>query len=186
MLALPVLASVVETLSRVAEPWKNTYDDSTVLQTLVVFVHIGALLVAGGFALSSDRDTLRAAGGDDAARARQLEELGLVHRIIVSALVVVALSGVLLFFTDVETFATSIAFWVKMGLVAALLLNGLLMTRGEATLRAASRGSERSGAGGGMEVRSAAVWGRLRTSAIVSIALWLATTLAGVALLNAA
>jgi hypothetical protein len=82
-------------------------------------------------------------------------------------------SGVALFFTDVETFAESVAFWVKMGLVALLLLNGLLMTRTESVLRRSADGDTAS-------------WGRLRTTAFASGVLWLATLLAGVALTNAA
>ena len=65
-----------------------------------------------------------------------------------------------------------LAFWVKMGLVALLLLNGLVMTRTESTLRRAPNGD-------------ASAWGRLRTTAVVSGVLWLATLLAGVALTNA-
>ena len=174
MLALPVLASVVETLTRVAEPWKSVYDDSKVLETAVVFVHVAALVIGGGIALAADRATLRAVGGDAATRARQLAELGLTHRVVIVSLVILFVSGVALFLTDVETFAVSIVFWVKMALVALLLANGLVMTRTESALRGASDG------GGGDLAR----WGRLRTTAIASGALWLVTMLAGVALTN--
>jgi hypothetical protein len=137
-------------------------------------VHLAALLVGGGIALASDRATLRAARGDAPARARQLAELGLTHRVVIVSLLVASASGVALFFTDVETFAVSAAFWVKMGLVALLLLNGLLMTRTESALRRAPGGGD-----------DAAPWARLRTTAVASGVLWLATLLAGVALTNA-
>jgi hypothetical protein len=51
-----------------------------------------------------------------------------------------------------------------------LLVNGFLMTRTEQALNA-----------GGDRV---ALWGRLRTISILSLILWLATTLAGVVLTN--
>jgi len=168
----PVLASVVASLTHAAAPWKHVYDDSKVLETIVVFVHLAALLVGGGIALATDRATLRALRGDAGERERQLAELGLTHRIVVPALLVAFLSGVLLFFADVETFATSIAFWIKMALVALLLFNGLLMTRYETALRRSSTGD-------------AVPWSRLRTTAVASGVLWLATLLAGVALTNA-
>jgi uncharacterized membrane protein len=173
MLLTPALASVVETLTKVAEPWKRVYDDSKLLETVVVFVHLASLLVGGGIALASDRATLRAWRGDAPDRARQLAELGLTHRIVIPSLVVAFVSGVALFLTDVETFAGSVAFWVKMGLVALLLLNGLLMTRAERVLRGPRDGGD------------TAPWGRLRTTAVASGVLWLATLLAGVALTNA-
>ena len=172
MTALPLLASIVETLTRVAEPWKHVYDDSKVLETVVVFVHLAALLVGGGTALAADRATLRAVRSDAATRARQLADLALTHRVVIVSLVIAFVSGVALFFTDVETFAVSIVFWVKMTLVGLLLANGLVMTRAESALRRTSGGS------------GAAPWERLRATAVASGALWLVTLLAGVALTN--
>ena len=77
-------------------------------------------------------------------------------------------SGMLQFFADVETFFTSVYFWIKLGLVGLLLLNGFLMTRTEQQLTASGD--------------SVALWARMRTIALVSAVLWLATTLAGVVL----
>jgi hypothetical protein len=62
-----------------------------------------------------------------------------------------------------------------MALVAALLLNGFLMTRAESQLGSVVA----SGAS-----PDARLWSRLRTNAVASAALWLATLLAGVALAN--
>jgi hypothetical protein len=79
-------------------------------------------------------------------------------------------SGVLLFLSDVDEFLGSPFFWIKLALIGLLLVNGFLMTRTEQALNA-----------GGDRV---ALWGRLRTISILSLILWLATTLAGVVLTN--
>jgi hypothetical protein len=174
MIVSLVLASVVDRLIRLAAPWKHLYDHSKVLATVVVFAHLAALLVGGGLALATDRATLRAWRGAPDARERQLAELGLTHRTVIASLIVVFASGVLLFLADVETFAGSIVFWVKMGLVLLLLLNGLVMTRVEGVLR-------RKAVPGGAQTT---LWRRLRVTAVVSGVLWLTTLLFGVALTN--
>lgn len=164
------LAGIVETLTNVAAPWKNFYDDSKVAETVVVFAHLAALFIGGGLALATDRATMAAAGASADVRSRQLAALRGTHRTVITSLAIAFVTGVLLFLTDVETFAVAPTFWVKMGLVALLLLNGLVMTRAERALA---------------DGQSDAPWGRLRTTAIVSGILWLATLLAGVALTNA-
>jgi hypothetical protein len=58
-------------------------------------------------------------------------------------------------------------------MVAVLLVNGLLMTRVERGLRTNPD-------------PDSAAWTRLHRASIVSLALWFAITLAGVALVNAA
>jgi hypothetical protein len=173
------LASVLDSLVALAQPWKDLYDDSTPLSVGVVYVHLAALLVGGGLALATDRATLRVGRGTAADRARHLTELGLTHRPVIAALGVAFVSGVALFFSDVETFAGSIVFWVKMGLVATLLLNGLVMTRIEGALR--RHATELHGAR--VEPHEDSIlWQRLRASAVASGALWLITLLAGVTL----
>lgn len=170
--ALP-LATVTESLAALAAPWKSFYDDSTPAQTAVVFVHLAALFVGGGLAVALDRDTFRALRGDGAERTRHLDALRRSHRTVVGALALALATGALLFLADVETFATSVVYWTKMALVALLLVNGFVMTRQEARLRAG-------------DATDATRWGGLRTSATLSAFLWLATLLAGVALTNAA
>ena len=74
----------------------------------------------------------------------------------------------MLFASDFETFLYSRFFWIKMGLVALLILNGLVLWNAE---RRALAGDHRA-------------WGMLRVTAIASITLWFLTTLGGVALPN--
>lgn len=159
-------------LSRLAEPWSKLYSDSKVLPTVVTFAHVAALVFAGGFAVTLDRATLRAARGSADVRARQIDDLGTAHRFVLWGLGLSLLSGVLLFTSDLDTFWTSWIWWTKATMIVLLLVNGWLMTRAEAQIRANPTGADRS-------------WRRLRTTAFVSITLWFAITLAGVALVNA-
>ena len=93
-----------------------------------------------------------------------------MHALVLGGLALSFASGVLLFLSDVDEFLGSPFFWLKMGLVGLLLLNGFVMTR-----------TERALAGGGNET---SLWARLRTISILSLTLWIATTLAGVVLMT--
>lgn len=157
-------------LSRIAAPWAQLYSDSKAVSAAVVFFHLLPLITAAGAAFAADRATMRAARLDAPARAAQLQALAGIHRVVVTGLALSLVSGVLLFLSDVETFLGSVWFWVKLALVALLLINGFGMTRTERALA--------SGGGGD------APWRTLRTLAIVSAVLWIATTLVGVILTN--
>ena len=162
---------IVETVAAVAAPWAELYRNSKSLESGVAFAHFGALLVSGGLAIAADRSTLRAAGMDGTERTRQMRELASVHRPVVVGLAIVFVSGVLLFAADVETYVGSTVFWIKMGLVTLLLLNGLVMQRAERWL---ARG----------ERAAAHAWVVLKRASVASLTLWLAVTLAGVVLTN--
>lgn len=159
-----------EGLVRLFEPWAAVYGDSSVLPTLVVFGHIAALVFAGGLAVTLDRATLRAARGSADDRARQVGELARAHRSVLIGLALSAATGVLLFAADVETYFVAPAFWTKMALVTALLVNGYMMTRAEPRAGALDE--------------SAGAWRSLRRLSIASMILWFATTFVGVALVN--
>jgi len=157
-------------LARLAEPWNNLYSDSKAVASAVLFFHLVPLLVAGGAALTLDRSTFRAARGSADDRSRHLGELARTHPIVLGGLALSFASGVLLFLSDVDEFLATPVFWVKLVLVGLLLLNGFMMTRTERALGA---------------VRDdATLWGRLRTISVLSLTLWIATTLAGVLLTN--
>jgi hypothetical protein len=162
-----------ETIVALAAPWAKFYSHSKLAATIVEFLHIAPLIVAGGLAIALDRSTLRLDHDDPGARERHLAELGTVHRAVLAGLAVTFLSGLALLASDLETFWGSWIFWLKMALVVALLANGGMMTRIERALRA-GEGDADDG------------WRRLRNVAIVSVTLWLTITLAGVALTNLA
>jgi hypothetical protein len=157
-------------LARLAEPWNSLYSDSKAVSSAVVFFHLVPLLIAGGAALAADRATIRAARGTSDDRARQIVDLSRTHAVVLGGLALSFASGVLLFLSDVDEFLGSPFFWIKLALVGLLLVNGFLMTRTEKALN--GRGDD------------AGLWGRMRTISVVSLVLWLATTLAGVLLMS--
>lgn len=160
-------------LTDLVKPWADAYSNSKLLATIVTFVHVGGLLLGGGLAVAADRGTVRAMRRDAGIRGSHLEELSAVHRVVLTGLALSLLSGLLLLAADLDTYFGSWIFWVKMVMVVLLLANGLLMTRTEQHLRTSPD-------------PDSPAWSKLHRSSIVSLALWFAITLAGVALVNAA
>ena len=155
-------------LSHLIESWVSLYANHAALRTGIEFMHIGGLVAGGGCAITADLATITAVRDGSAARTTQLHLLKQTHRIVVLGLVALAMSGLLLFGADVQTFLYSRIFWLKMGLMVLLLINGLLLLRGE---RQVQRGEPHA-------------WARLHYTAVASLVLWFLTTLAGAALPN--
>ena len=162
------LTGIAATIANLAEPWKKLSDHNKAVSAGTLFFHLLPLIIAGGVAFAADRATLRAVRADASDRARQLRELARTHSFVVGGLTLSFISGILLFLADVESFWPSPFFWIKLACVALLLLNGFIMLRTEKALA--------------RDEQSTALWGRLRTLAITSGILWIATTLAGVVL----
>src|SRR4051812_2583680 len=160
---------MVAWLMDLADSWSSIYSNSAAIKSAVLFAHVGGLLAGGGLAIASDRATLAAHRlGIDAVR-READRLGGIHGVVIASLVVVVASGMLLMLADLQAYLAAAAFWTKMALVAALLVNGVVLRQSG---RAAGRGSE-------------AAHRRLLTAARASLFLWFATTLAGAVLPNA-
>jgi hypothetical protein len=150
--------------------WASFYSNHALARTLITFAHIGGLVVAGGAAMTVDRGLLFYArrGSDSDRRQAQLSATRTTHGLVLWGLVFVTFSGLLLFAADVDTYWVSRVFWIKIALIALLVLNGLALMW-----------SERRASGG-----DSSAWTTLRWTATASITLWMLTTLAGVALLN--
>jgi hypothetical protein len=50
----------VGTIAALADPWATAYNDNTVLQVGVVFLHLAGILFGGGAAVAMDRAAFRA------------------------------------------------------------------------------------------------------------------------------
>jgi hypothetical protein len=155
-------------LSHLLESWGSLYANHAALRTGIEFVHIGGLVAGGGCAITADLATIRAARESPAARTAHLQLLKRTHRLVVLGLAALVASGLLLFAADVGTFLYSRIFWLKMGLIVLLVINGALLLAGE---RQVQRGEPRA-------------WTRLHYTAISSLVMWFLTTLAGAALTN--
>jgi uncharacterized membrane protein len=154
--------------AQLAASWGSFYANHAAVRSAVAFVHLAALIIGGGIAIAADRATLVALRQRDEHRRLQLDALHATHRTVVAALLLVGISGVLLFGADLDTYLYSRFFWIKMGLVALLVVNGLWLWRAEGRARLGDR----------------AAWGPLRLTSMASIALWLLTTLGGAILPN--
>ena len=151
---------LVRDLAGIAAPWHAFFNRSAPTEMAVVGIHVLAMLVAGGLAIAHDRGTLRAGRWTPAIQRHHVAELHAVHRTVVIALGICMVSGFALFATDVTTYVVSVPFWIKMGLIAMLFGNALIMTANEGVLM--------TGSGNG----ATAAWARIRTSSIVSGLLW--------------
>lgn len=123
--------------------WSDLYSESAVVSTTVTVLHIVAMLIGGGLAISADRATLRD------------EPIPDVHKNVIGALTVMAVTGVLMALGDLDEFLANPMFWVKLALVALLLINGAFVYK---------RGGKRY--------------------AKISYSLWVLTAIAGVVLTN--
>jgi uncharacterized membrane protein len=148
--------------------WAAVFANHPLLRTAVDFVHIGGLVAAAGCALTADLATIAAARSTPDSREAQLRVLDRTHPIVVIGLAALITSGLLLLGADVSTYLHSTLFWIKMGLVGLLVINGALML-------AAERRARRGGTGS---------WVRLHALAVGSLVLWTVTTLVGTALPN--
>src|SRR5262245_26947024 len=153
--------------SHIVETWASVYANSSSIRTLLGFAHVAGLIVGGGSAIAADRGVLRAVRRAPSELTVHLATIRNAHSIVITSLAIVMTSGLLLAAADTETFLHSTLFWLKMGLVALLIVNGGYMRLAE---RAASGPRPR--------------WMPLAVASGASLTLWLLTTLAGAALPN--
>jgi len=155
-------------LTQLLESWGSVYSNHAALRTGIEFLHIGGLVAGGGCAITADLATITVARDRAATQTIQLHLLKRTHTIVLGGLIALSVSGLLLFAADVDTFLYSRTFWLKMGLMALLLINGSLFLRSERQMKSG-------------DVHA---WTRLHYTATASLVLWFLTTLAGAALPN--
>jgi len=155
---------MIDLLASLAQPWADLYSGSVPVEATVVFLHLAALVVAGGLALASDRAIVRATNSGGEVQAYVLKDVRGAHRLVIAGLAILVVTGVLMLLADVEALLPSWLFWLKMGTFGLLLWNGV-------RLRELAR-----------EQQPAAEtdnWRPLRAAAVRSSALWLLLLLMG-------
>ncbi|MGH7523426.1 MAG: hypothetical protein ACREK8_03885, partial [Gemmatimonadales bacterium] len=161
-----MLASLVATLAHWFAPWQSAYSDSKFLETGITSLHIGATVVGGGIAIAADRDTLRTLHAESQLGPQALDELHATHRPVLIGLAVLFVTGFALALADVNTFAKSPVFLVKLLLVLSLCLNGVFLARTEHALR---RRVFSETAWPASPDPTPALWTRLRAASWISI-----------------
>lgn len=152
-----------EALAGAIQAWADFKADHREVSRGLAFAHLAGIFLGGGTAITIDRAVRRAARGAAAVRAQVLDDLHGAHRVVVPALALVFVTGSLWTLTELDEFLGSWLYWLKMGLIACLLVNGYAMVRAEQSARAGSD----------------AAWGRLRAGATISLVLWFAILAAG-------
>jgi hypothetical protein len=152
-----------------AASWSSYYGNHQLLSVTIKYLHIAATMIGGGLAISLDRQLFKARRASD-GRAFVLQQMHGSHRTVVPALAVASLTGVLMMGADLDTFLMSKLFWLKIGVVVALVANGAALQVFE---HSAARQHD-------------AAWPRLSVVSIISITLWLITAFVGTLLTVAA
>jgi hypothetical protein len=175
---------VIARLAELFAPWQALYGDSKWLPIAMTSLHLLAMLIGGGLAIAVDRNTLRFCKHPPDDCDKHVREMAKSHRPIVIAMWVMLLTGIAMSASDIETFAVSPVYWVKLGHVALLVLNGGALLKAERAVRVAGIAEDNPDRPGLQ--RQARVWTTLRVTAVMSLLLWSATLIVGVMLVNVA
>jgi hypothetical protein len=155
----------LDQVASAAAPWADFYNASRAVQAVTMFGHLGGMMAGGGAALHADRATLRLRSEAEALPLH-LADLRRTHPVVLASLALMGLTGLAMWLADLENLAVAPVFWIKMGMVVLLLLNGADMHRLEGRL---AKGEPRPGRD----------WARLRHAAARSLGLWFALVLLG-------
>ena len=162
--------SAFSSLGQAVDSWAHLYSRSKAVSSGVTFIHLGGVLLGGGFAIASDRMTLRIRNPEVAGFGEHLQELHAIHRPVIVGLSLAFLSGLLMFAADVDVYLPEPLFWAKMATIALLVTNGARLRVTESRLRR-------------NDLAPLPGWKRLRRSAWASILLWFGALFFGTALL---
>src|SRR5256885_500808 len=115
-----MVASTV--VSQILTRWAHLYGRTPVSATLT-YLHLVGILVGGGVAVAADRASLRLSPATP-DWSNELTRLAGVHRWVVAGLALIFASGVLMMPAELDSVATSVVFWTKMGLIAYVVPTG--------------------------------------------------------------
>ncbi|MDR0787152.1 MAG: hypothetical protein LBG44_04735 [Gemmatimonadota bacterium] len=162
----------MENLLDLFAPWAGFVEHHHALSATLVGLHLMALVIGGGVGIAADWNVLRVRPGDMTGRLTRREDIAAVHRVVLAGVTVLFATGVLITASELDEFLETPVFWIKLVLVALLVVNGAMMTRREKLLPGRT---EAAYTGDGE-------WGRVRLHAIFSLVLWIATAVAGLVL----
>ncbi|MHB1329851.1 MAG: hypothetical protein ACYC2K_16760 [Gemmatimonadales bacterium] len=148
----------MEFLDQLAAPWARLYAESTAVSNAVVLLHLTGILWGGGRAVTADVMILRSAGLDRFREQQGTEFLAASHRQVLAGLAAIVFSGALMVLADRAHYFGTTLYWVKMGVVALLVVNGATLTRLHRTLTG--------------DALSRSNWGRVRLHSAASLLLW--------------
>lgn len=179
-----LLQPFFDRLGDLVQPWAHVYSKNAALSTGVIAVHVLAMFIGGGMAIGADRAILRAAPGSAEGARAVVADLATMHSVVITSLVITIVSGIALFLADVATFSTSVAYWSKMAAFVLLLANGWRMRRSEDSVLTPLKG---------MPIHTTempiafpqAAWSAVRSSAAISLVLWVVIVLISVILSKA-
>lgn len=144
--------------------WSSYYGNHQLTSVSVRFLHLVGIVMGGGTGLFADRQVIGAIRAGSQEREAVLAALSRAHAHVISWIVVIGSTGVLMTAADTSTFLVSKVYWLKMGLVALLVTNGV-------ALFFAERRSRKLGVDAG--------WPRLAAISTLSAVLWLITLFMG-------
>jgi uncharacterized membrane protein len=117
------------TLSHAFAWWSSYYGEHQALSVTIRYLHLAALVVGGGAAITIDRQVVRVQRLPPVVRDATVTLLNSTHTVVVTSLAMLVATGVLMAGADIETYLVSPIFWTKMGLFALLLLNGAVLAQ---------------------------------------------------------
>jgi hypothetical protein len=144
--------------------WSSYYGNHQLVSVSVRFVHLMAIALGGGSALLTDIWVIRARKATLTEKDSAFNNLCKIHGLVISWIAVLVVTGLLMTLADLGTFWHSKVYWIKMALVAALVINGFALLLAERRVQ---------------KIGIAQGWGQLANISIISFVLWSTTLFAG-------
>ncbi len=151
-------------LAGVIYAWSGYYGNHPFVSVFVRFAHLSAIALGGGSALLTDLWVLKAKNAQLTEKESVFQSLRRIHGYVIPWIAVLVVTGILMTLADFDTFWNSRIYWIKMALVAMLIMNGVTLLLAEHRTR---------------RIGLAAGWRRLVRVSMISFILWITTLFAG-------
>ena len=98
------------------------------IKTPMTIVHVLGVIIGMGSALASDT-LFSFFAKDKKLNKTEISTLSILAKIVSYSLVIIVISGIFIFLSDVEKYMSSIKFMAKMSVLAVLLINGYILNK---------------------------------------------------------